>query len=262
MIRALYTAATGMQAQQLNIDVIANNLANVNTTGFKKSRADFQDLLYQTIRAPGAPTTNNTQAPTGIQVGLGTRPAAVQRLNLQGDYSQTGNPLDVAVEGVGFFQVSMPDGSTAFTRAGSFKLDGQSRVVTSDGLPMEPALSIPDGADNITVGQDGIVSAVLPGQSKPTQLGQIQTARFANPAGLRPLGKNLLQESDTSGPPQLGTPGQENRGTLLQGFLENSNVSVVEELVALITGQRAYEVTSKAIQTADEMLRTTNAIVQ
>ncbi|TMA61576.1 MAG: flagellar basal-body rod protein FlgG [Deltaproteobacteria bacterium] len=261
MIRALYTAATGMQAQQLNIDVIANNLANVNTAGFKKSRADFQDLLYQTIRAPGSPTTNNTQSPTGIQVGLGARPAAVQRINVQGDYTQTGNSLDLAVEGTGFFEVTLPDGTTAFTRAGAFKLDNQSRMVTSEGIPLEPAISIPSGAEDITVGSDGVVSAILPGQSTASQVGQIQTARFANPAGLRALGKNLLQETETSGPPQVGTPGQENRGTLLQGFLENSNVSVVEELVALITGQRAYEVTSKAIQTADEMLRATNAIV-
>jgi flagellar basal-body rod protein FlgG len=261
MIRALYTAATGMQAQQLNIDVIANNLANVNTTGFKKSRADFQDLLYQTLLAPGAPTTTNTQAPTGIQVGLGAKPAAVQRVNTQGDYTQTGNALDLGIEGVGFYQVTLPDGTTAFTRAGSFKLDNQSRVVNSDGFPIEPTISIPEGAVDITVGQDGVVSAILPGQGTPTQVGQIQTARFTNPAGLRALGKNLLQETDTSGPPQVGTPGQENRGTLIQGFLENSNVSVVEELVGLITGQRAYEVTSKAIQTADEMLRVTNAIV-
>jgi len=261
MIRALYTAATGMQAQQLNIDVIANNLANVNTNGFKKSRADFQDLLYQTLRAPGAPSTNNTQLPTGIQVGLGSRPAAVQRINLQGDYTQTGNALDVAIEGTGFFQMTLPDGGTAFTRAGAFKLDNQSRMVNSEGIPMEPTISIPDGAEDINVGQDGVVSAILPGQSSATQIGQIQTARFANPAGLRALGKNLLQETETSGPPQVGTPGQDNRGTILQGYLENSNVSVVEELVGLITGQRAYEVTSKAIQTADEMLRVTNAIV-
>jgi flagellar basal-body rod protein FlgG len=262
MIRALYTAATGMQAQQLNIDVIANNLANVNTAGFKKSRADFQDLLYQTMRAPGAPSTTNTQSPTGIQVGLGARPTAVQRINVQGDYNQTGNALDVAIEGTGFFEVTLPDGTNAFTRAGSFKIDSQNRLVNSDGIPLEPTISIPDGSEDVTVGQDGVVSAVLPGQSTATQVGQMQTARFANPAGLRALGKNLLQETETSGPPQLGTPGQENRGTLLQGFLENSNVSVVEELVGLITSQRAYEVTSKAIQTADEMLRTTNAIVQ
>jgi len=261
MIRALYTAATGLQAQQLNIDVIANNLANVNTTGFKKSRADFQDLLYQTIRAPGAPSTTSTQYPTGIQVGLGSRPAAVQRLNMQGDYTQTGNSLDLAIEGTGFFQVTLPDGTLAFTRAGSFKLDNQSRVVTSEGIPLEPGITIPDGSVDVTVGNDGVVSALLPGQSAATQVGQLQVARFTNPAGMRALGKNLLQETDTSGPAQLGTPGQDNRGTLLQGFLENSNVSVVEELVGLITGQRAYEVTSKAIQTADEMLRATNAIV-
>jgi flagellar basal-body rod protein FlgG len=262
MIRALYTAATGMQAQQLNIDVIANNLANVNTTGFKRSRADFQDLLYQTLRAPGAPTTNNTQSPTGIQVGLGARPAAVQRITQQGDFVQTGNALDVAIEGIGFFQVTLPDGTTAFTRSGAFKLDNQSRLVNSEGIPIEPTISIPEGSQDITIGQDGVVSAILPGQGTPTQVGQIQTARFSNAAGLRALGKNLLQETETSGPPQVGTPGQENRGTILQGFLENSNVSVVEELVGLITGQRAYEVTSKAIQTADEMLRVTNAIVR
>jgi flagellar basal-body rod protein FlgG len=261
MIRALYTAATGMQTQQMQIDVIANNLANVNTAGFKKSRADFQDLLYQTIRAPGTPSTTTTQSPTGIQVGLGSRPAAVQRIHLQGDYTQSGNAFDVAIEGEGFFQVTLPDGQLAFTRAGAFKLDNQSRMVNSEGLPVDPAITVPDGAQDVTIGQDGIVSAVLPGQAAATQLGQMQTARFTNAAGLRALGKNLLQETETSGPPQLGTPGQENRGTILQGYLENSNVSVVEELVGLITGQRAYEVTSKAIQTADEMLRATNAIV-
>jgi len=262
MIRALYTAATGMQAQSLNIDVIANNLANVNTTGFKKGRADFQDLLYQTLRAPGAANTTSTQSPTGIQVGLGTRTAAVQRLNMQGDYTQTSNPLDVAIEGTGFFQVLMPDGTTAYTRAGAFKTDNTGQVVTSEGSPIQPTIAIPDGASDVTIGTDGTVSAVLPNQSQPTQLGQIQTVRFANPAGLRALGKNLLQETDTSGAPQTGAPGTDNRGTLLQGFLENSNVSVVEELVGLITSQRAYEVTSKAMQTADEMLRQTNAIVQ
>jgi flagellar basal-body rod protein FlgG len=262
MIRALYTAATGMHAQQLQIDVVANNLANVNTAGFKKSRADFQDLLYQTLRAPGTPSTNNTQSPTGIQVGLGSKPAAVSRIHMQGDYNQTANVYDLAIEGTGFFQVTLPDGSVAFTRAGAFKLDSQSRLVTSDGMPIEPAISIPNGAEDVTIGQDGVVSSITPGQSSPTQVGQIQTARFTNAAGLRALGKNLFQETDTSGAPQVGTPGQEGRGTLLQGFLENSNVSVVEELVALITGQRAYEVSSKAIQSADDMLRTANAVVQ
>ena len=263
MIRALYTAATGMEAQQLNIDVIANNLANVNTTGFKKSRADFQDLLYQTLRAPGASTSNTSQSPTGIQVGLGTRPAAVQRINTQGDYTQTGNDLDLAIEGNGYFQVQLPDGTLAYTRAGAFKTDATGNIVTSDGMPLVGAPQIAAGTINITIGSDGTVSGLPPGAATVTSLGsQIQTARFANPAGLNALGKNLFQESDTSGTAELGVPGQDNRGTLLQGYLENSNVSVVEELVALIASQRAYEVTSKAIQTADEMLRTTNAIVQ
>jgi len=261
MIRALYSAATGMQAQALNVDVIANNLANVNTAGFKRSRADFQDLLYQTIRAPGAPTSNNTQSPTGIQVGLGVKPAAIQRIFTQGDYDQTGAPLDMAIEGQGMFQVTTPDGTSAFTRAGAFKVDSQGRVVNSEGMPLEPSITIPDGAIDITIGQDGLVSALLPGGTTPTQLGQIQLARFQNPPGLNPLGKNLFQETESSGTAQLGTPGEDNRGTVLQGFLENSNVSVVEELIGLITSQRAYEVNSKAITTADEMLRVTNGIV-
>jgi len=262
MIRALYTAATGMQSQQLNIDVIANNLANVNTAGFKKSRADFQDLLYQTQVAPGAPNTTSTSAPTGIQVGLGSRPAAITRIHTQGDYTQSGNELDLAIEGVGFFPVQLPDGTTGYTRAGAFKLDNQGRVVTSDGNPIDPPISVPDGAKDLRVGSDGTVSASLPGNTSSTQLGQIQLARFQSPPGLRAMGKNTFQETDTSGPAQLGIPGQDNRGTIIQGFLENSNVSVVEELVGLIVGQRAYEVTSKAISTADEMLRVTNAIVR
>lgn len=260
MIRALYTAATGLQAQQLNIDVIAHNLANVNTTGFKKSRAEFADLLYQSMRAPGASTTNSTQSPTGIQVGLGVRPAAVTRLNSQGDFVQTSNDLDVSIEGIGYLQVDLPDGSAAYTRAGALKRDADGNLVNADGLRISPSITVPAGTTNITIGQDGVVTGLQNGASLVT-LGNLQTANFANPSGLRPLGKNLFQETETSGTAQLGTPGQDNRGTLLQGFLENSNVSVVEELVGLITGQRAYEVTSKAIQTADEMLRVTNAIV-
>jgi flagellar basal-body rod protein FlgG len=256
MLRALYTAATGMEAQQLNIDVIANNLANVGTSGFKKSRADFQDLLYQTAKEPGAPATGSTQVPTGIQVGLGVRPAAVNRVHIQGDFSQTTNPLDVAIEGDGMFQITLPDGSTAYTRSGAFKLDSTGAVVTSDGDPVSPQISIPEGSESITIGSDGTVSVTLAGQSAASQVGQIQTVRFANPAGLRAEGRSLFTETDTSGPPQLGTPGEEGLGKLAQGFLESSNVSVVEELVAMITGQRAYEINSRAIAAADEMLRT------
>ena len=260
MIRALYTAATGLEAQQLNIDVIANNLANVSTSGFKKSRADFQDLLYQTTREPGGPATSTTQSSTGIQVGLGVRPAAVQRINLQGDFNQTSNPLDIAVSGDGYFQVTLPDGSTAFTRSGAFKLDSTGSVVTSSGDPLSPQINIPDGAESIAIGDDGTVSVTLSGQSAPSQVGQIQTARFANPSGLRAEGANIFKETDSSGPPQLGTPGQDGLGKMTQGFLEGSNVSVVEELVAMISGQRAYEINSRAISAADEMLRTAASI--
>ena len=260
MIRALYTAATGMEAQQLNIDVIANNLANVSTSGFKKSRADFQDLLYQTLKEPGVSATGTTQVPTGIQVGLGVRPAAVERIHLQGDFNQTTNPLDVAIEGDGLFQVTLPDGNPAYTRAGAFKLDSTGSVVTSEGDPITPQITIPQGAESINIGNDGTVSVTLAGQSAPTQVGQIQTVRFANPAGLRAEGRNLFRETDTSGTPQLGTPGQDGLGQLSQGFLESSNVSVVEELVAMITGQRAYEINSRAITAADEMLRTAAGI--
>jgi flagellar basal-body rod protein FlgG len=260
MIRALYTAATGMEAQQLNIDVIANNLANVGTSGFKKSRADFQDLLYQTLREPGGPATGTTQVSTGVQVGLGVKPAAVSRIHLQGDFTQTTNPLDLAVGGEGMFQVTLPDGSTAYTRAGAFKLDSTGSMVTSEGDALTPQITVPQGAESISIGNDGTVSVKLPGQSSASQVGQIQTARFANPAGLRAEGRNLFLETETSGTPQLGTPGQDGLGELNQGFLESSNVSVVEELVAMITGQRAYEINSRAIAAADEMLRATAAL--
>ncbi len=262
MIRALYTAATGMEAQQLNIDVIAHNLANVGTTGFKRSRADFQDLLYQTLREPGSAATGTTQISTGVQVGLGTKPAAIQRVHLQGDFVQTANPLDVAIRGDGLFQVTLPDGSLAYTRAGAFKLDSTGSLVTSDGDPLTPQITIPQGAESVSIGNDGTVTVQLPGQAAPTQIGQIQTVRFANPAGLRAEGRNLFTETETSGTPQLGTPGQDGFGELTQGFLEGSNVSVVEELVAMITGQRAYEINSRAVAAADEMLRAAAAIVR
>ena len=256
MIRALFTAASGMTAQQLNIDVIANNLANVNTTGFKRSRADFQDILYQTLRQAGAASSNQTEIPTGIQLGLGARTAAVQKLFLQGDAQQTQNQLDLAIDGAGFFQILRPSGDVSYTRAGSFKLDSQGRIVNSDGYPLEPEITIPNDATNVTVGADGVVSVLRPGQANPQQVGQLRLVNFANPAGLSALGRSLFQTTTASGDPIEGVAGQEGLGTLSQGFLEVSNVSVVEEMVNLITGQRAYEINSRAIQAADEMLQT------
>jgi len=260
MIRSLYTAATGMEAQQLNIDVIANNLANVNTTGFKRSRVDFQDLLYQTIRTAGAAQAQGVQIPTGIQVGLGTRVASVQKLFTQGDFQMTGNKLDVLIEGNGFFQVMLPSGNLAYTRDGSFKIDGQGRLVTSDGYPVQPEITIPAGAKEISIGEDGTVSATLAGQSAPQELGQIQLVGFTNPAGLESLGRNLFAQTEASGEPVPGTPGQDGLGTLAQGYVEMSNVKVVEEMVNMIIAQRAYEVNSKSIQAADEMLNIANNI--
>lgn len=260
MIRSLYTAATGMEAQQLNIDVIANNLANVNTTGFKRSRVDFQDLLYQTIRTAGATQAQGVQIPTGIQVGLGTRVASVQKLFTQGDFQMTGNKLDLLIEGNGFFQVMLPSGNLAYTRDGSFKIDGQGRLVTSDGYPVQPEITIPAGAKEISIGEDGTVSATLAGQSAPQELGQIQLVGFTNPAGLESLGRNLFVQTEASGEPVPGTPGQDGLGTLAQGYVEMSNVKVVEEMVNMIIAQRAYEVNSKSIQAADEMLNIANNI--
>lgn len=258
MIRALWTAASGMQAQQLNIDVVAHNLANVNTAGFKKSRADFEDLMYQTIKSAGAPSTTTTQVPTGIQIGLGAKPASVTKIFTEGNISQTGNDLDIAIEGRGFFQIQQPDGTTAYSRAGTFKKDSQGRVVTSDGYPMLPEIVIPSNATRISVGNDGTVSVMQPGQNAPTTVGNMVLATFSNPSGLSSVGKNLYVESDASGTPTTGTPGQDGIGTVSQGYLEMSNVSVMEEMVNMIIGQRAYEVNSKAVQTADEMLQLAN----
>ncbi len=258
MIRALWTAATGMAAQQMNIDVISNNLANSSTTGFKKSRIDFQDLLYQNIRSAGTTEAQGSQVPTGIQVGLGTRPAAVLKMFSQGDFQQTDNPLDIAVEGDGFFQISMPNGTTAYTRSGSFKLDGTGRMVTSDGYPLSPEITIPGEATDVSIGSDGTVSATLAGQSAPQEIGQIQIAKFINPAGLNSIGRNLFTQSASTGDPVVDTPGLNGLGTLAQKFIELSNVKVVEEMVNMIVAQRAYEVNSKAIQTADEMLNIAN----
>lgn len=258
MIRSLFTAATGMVAQQLNLDVVANNLANVNTTGYKKSRADFQDLMYQIIEEPGVASAQPGSSPTGIQVGLGVRSAAVGKLHSQGDFQSTENPFDVAIEGDGMFQVTLPTGETVYTRSGAFKLNESGSLVTSDGYELSPSITIPPDAVSVTIAADGTVSVKQPNNTTLSQVGNIQLAKFQNPAGLRARGKNLFDETEASGTPTLDTPGQNGVGTLAQGFLESSNVSVVEEIVQMVTGQRAYEANSKVIQTADQLL--SNAI--
>ena len=260
MIRSLWTSATGMNAQALNLDVIANNLANVSTSGFKKSRAEFQDLLYETLRPAGTSSSQDTQVPTGIQLGHGTRPSTVLKIFTQGDLEHTKNELDLAIEGDGFFQISMPNGETAFTRDGGFKLDSEGRVVNADGFALEPEITIPTDAVSISVGMDGTVSVLQAGETTPTEVGTIELARFVNPAGLIALGKNLYLPSEASGDEMTGTAGEDGLGTIAQGFLEMSNVTVVEEMVNMITAQRAYEANSKSIQTADEMLAIANNI--
>ncbi len=260
MIRALWTASTGMEAQQLNIDIIAHNLANVNTTGFKKSRADYQDLLYQEIKSAGASSSPSTMVPTGIQVGQGVRTVSTEKVFNQGNFKQTENPLDLAIEGDGFFQVTRPDGTVSYTRTGEFKIDSDGRLVTSDGYVIEPQITIPSDALAVTISADGIVSVTQPGVQTPTQVGNLELARFINPSGLQPNGKNLYTPTASSGDATTGSPGSEGLGTLAQGFLEMSNVSVVEEMVNMIAAQRAYEINSKSIQTTDEMLQTANSM--
>jgi flagellar basal-body rod protein FlgG len=261
MIRSLFTAATGMIGQQMNIDTIANNLANVNTTGFKKSRVNFQDLLYETIKPAGSETTAGTTIPEGIQIGHGTRPSAIAKVFSPGAAIQTGNPLDLMIEGDGFFQIELPDGTVAYSRDGSFKINEQGIVMTSDGYPLEPGITIPTDAELVSIGTDGTVAARLPGDNTPQTLGEIQLVRFSNPAGLDArLGKNLLLETQSSGVPNAGQPGLDGLGTVTQGFLENSNVQVVEEILQMIIAQRAYEANSKTIQAADEMLQTANNV--
>ena len=262
MIRALYTAATGMEAQQTNIEVIANNLANANTTGFKRSRADFQELLYQTIAQPGAASSDSTKVPTGIQIGLGSRTASVDKLFTEGDLQQTGNQFDVAIEGNGFFQVTYLNGVTAYTRAGNLKIDADGNLVTSDGFPVEPTITIPLNAVKVSIGADGKVSVQQAGQSATTDVGTLELAYFANPAGLQSIGKSLMLPTDASGQAQTGTPGQSGLGTLQQGYVELSNVNVVEEMVGMITAQRAYEINSKVIQSADQMMQVANNVKQ
>jgi flagellar basal-body rod protein FlgG len=258
MIRSMWAAASGMQAQSMNIDVIANNIANVTTTGFKRSRAEFQDLLYETMQPPGGSTSENTQAPTGIQLGHGVRPVAVAKNFAEGELQLTKNELDLAIEGNGFFQVTLPNGTTAYTRAGAFKLDKEGRIVTPDGFLLDPEISIPTDTLTVSVGLDGTISALRAGDSAPRQLGTIQLARFTNPAGLQSMGKNLFLPTDASGTAVVGTAGERNFGTISQGFLETSNVSIVDEMVNMITAQRSYETNSKVVQASDDMLQTAN----
>ncbi|HKO88551.1 MAG TPA: flagellar basal-body rod protein FlgG [Burkholderiales bacterium] len=255
MIRSLWISKTGLDAQQTNLDVIANNLANVSTNGFKRSRAVFEDLLYQTLREPGASSSQQTQVPAGLQLGTGVRPVSNARVHTQGNLQQTGNALDMAINGQGFFQILMPDGTTGYTRDGSFHVDSQGQVVNSNGFPLQPAITIPSNAIQITIGQDGIVTVLSSGQTAPTQVGQVQLANFINPAGLHSSGQNLYLETAASGTPSTNTPGTNGIGLLNQGYVETSNVNVVEELVSMIQAQRAYEINSKAISISDQMLQ-------
>jgi flagellar basal-body rod protein FlgG len=259
MIRALFSAGSGMQAQQMNIDNIAHNLANANTTGFKMRRTQFQDLLYQNFVQPGAAAGAQTIVPSGLQLGLGTRPVSNEISFAQGNFTQTNNPLDMVIQGKGFFQVRRPTGEIAYTRGGNFHLDRDGNIVTADGDPLEPQVTIPPEAQSITIAGDGTVSYILPGQAASQIAGQIQLANFVNPAGLNSLGRNLYLPTDASGEPTLGQPGgQEGLGTLLQGYTEASNVSVVEEFINMIISQRAYEANSKVVRAADEMYQQVN----
>ena len=255
---ALWTAKTGLDAQQTRMTVISNNLANVNTTGFKRGRAAFEDLFYQTVRQVGANSTQDTTLPSGLMLGTGVRTVATEKIHTQGNTLQTDNALDVAINGRGFFQISLPDGTTAYSRDGSFKMDAQGQVVTASGYSIEPGITIPSDAQSITIGSDGTVSVMTPGSGTPTQVGNLQLADFVNPAGLQAIGQNLFVETAASGAAQVGTAGLNGLGLLAQGSLESSNVNVVEELVNMIETQRAYEMNSKAIQTADQMLAYVN----
>ncbi len=254
MINSLWIAKTGMSAQQTQLDVISHNLANVSTTGFKRNNAVFEDLIYQNLRQVGSNTTEQNQLPTGLHLGLGVRTVATSRNFTQGSLQETKNNLDVAINGNGFFEVTMPDGTIGYTRDGSFQVDAQGRVVTSSGLPVANGITVPQGATSISISADGVVSAIVAGNTQPQQLGSLAMSSFINPAGLEPVGQNLFKESAASGQPQQGTPGTNGLGFIKQGFLESSNINVVEELVNMIQTQRAYEMNSKAIQTSDQML--------
>ncbi len=251
---ALWIAKTGLDAQQTQMAVVTNNLANVNTTGFKRGRAVFADLLYQTVRQPGAQSSQDSQLPSGLMLGTGVRSVATEKLFTQGNIVQTGNQLDLAVNGRGFFQILLPDGTRAYSRDGSFQLSANGELVNSNGYALDQGITIPEQTQSVTIGADGTVSVLVAGESSPTEVGQLQLADFINPAGLQPMGENLFLETAASGDPQAATPGEDGVGTLVQGSLESSNVNVVEELVNMIETQRAYEMNSKAIATTDEML--------
>jgi len=261
MFRSLYTAASGMEAQDLSLDNIANNLANANTAGFRTRRLQFQDMLYQNLVTPGAPATQQTIIPSGLQIGLGARSAATEVIQQQGNFDFTGNQLDLAIQGAGFFQILLPTGEIAYTRSGNFHLDNVGNVVTADGNPLQPAITVPADALTITVGSDGTVSVTAPNQQQPTQIGSIQLALFQNPGGLNSVGQNLLLSSGASGDPILGTPGgAEGVGSLQQGAVEESNVNVVQEFVNMILAQRSYEANSRVVKAADEMFQTLNGL--
>ncbi len=254
MIRSLWTAKTGLESQQVQLDVIANNLANVSTNGFKRSRAIFEDLLYQNLRQPGAQSSAQTNLPSGLQIGTGVRPVATEHLHSQGNLQNTENSRDLAINGNGFFQVLMPDDNTAYTRDGSFQIDKDGQLVTASGYPLEPSITIPENALSVTVAQDGVVSITEPGSTQSREVGQLSLATFINPPGLQSIGENLYLETDSSGPRNESTPGLNGAGRLMQGYVETSNVNVVEEMVSMIQTQRAYEINSKAVETSDEML--------
>ena len=259
MFRSLYTAASGMMAQQLNLDNIANNLANSSTAGFRRRRLQFQDLLYQNMVMPGSAATQQTTIAAGLQIGLGTRSAASEIIQMQGDYSATGNPLDLAIQGPGFFQVRLPSGETAYTRSGAFHMDPQGNMVTAEGDPLEPSITIPPGVSSVTIGVDGTVSVTQPGQQAAQQVGSIQLALFPNPGGLNSIGKNLFLATTASGDPITGTPGgSEGLGAIEQGALEQANVNVVEEFIQMILAQRSYESNSRVVRAADEMFQQLN----
>jgi len=262
MLRALYTAASGMEAQQLNIDTIAHNLANVNTSGFKSRKAQFQDLLYQNIRQAGASNTATTEIPVGLQVGLGTKPVATEIVFSQGDFESTSNPLDLVIQGQGFFQIRQTNGQIAYTRNGNFHMNRDGNIVTSEGDLLDPQITIPSDQTSITIGSDGTVSIMQAGQTAAQQVGKIELAMFQNPSGLENIGKSLYTPTQASGEAVTGTPGENGVGTILQGYVEQSNVSVVEEMVNMIVSQRAYEANSKVIRTADDMFSQANNVVR